>query len=335
MKLPMGKIPPETLKNAVFRYLGAKNPDVILGPALGVDGAVAKAGDKVLISSMDPITGAEKRIGWLAVNINSNDVATFGVRPAFFSSCLLLPEKSTEKTVEEICRQIDSAAKNLGVAVIGGHSEVTPGLNRPIIVGCAMAVTEPGNYVTSSGSKPGDSLILTKGAGLEGTAVLATEKHKMLKTKLDGSVLNSAVNFYDQISVVEEAVLAYNFGGVTAMHDPTEGGVTGGIHELADASGLGFKIFKDKIFVFPETAEICRIFEIDPLQLIGSGALLISANPESAQGIISDLTNHGIRATVIGEFTKNPLNRILVRDDGVEENLVRPICDHLWSALER
>jgi hydrogenase expression/formation protein HypE len=202
MNLPMGKIPPETLKNAVFRHLGEKSSDVILGPALGVDGAVVKAGDKVLISSMDPITGAEKRIGWLAVNINSNDVATFGVRPAFFSSCLLLPEKSTEKTVEEICRQIDLAAKNLGVAVIGGHSEVTPGLNRPIVVGCAMAVTEPGNYVTSSGSKLGDSLILTKGAGLEGTAVLATEKHEMLETKLDDSVLNSAMNFYDQISVV-------------------------------------------------------------------------------------------------------------------------------------
>jgi hydrogenase expression/formation protein HypE len=119
------------------------------------------------------------------------------------------------------------------------------------------------------------------------------------------------------------------------MHDPTEGGVAGGIHELADASGLGVRIFKDKILVFPETAEICRFFEIDPLQLIGSGALLISAHPESAEGIVCELTNHCIRAAVIGEFTKNPLNRILIRHDGVQENLVRPICDHLWSALNQ
>jgi hydrogenase maturation factor len=283
---------------------------------------------------MDPITGAEQRIGWLAVNINVNDVATFGVQPAFFSSCLLLPEKSNEKTVEDICRQIDSAAKKLGIAIIGGHSEVTPELNRPIIVGCAIAVTEPGNYVTSGGSKPGDKLILTKGTGLEGTAVLATEKHETLKRKLDKSLLDSAMNFYDQISVVKEAILAYNYGGVTAMHDPTEGGVAGGIHEMADAAGLGVKIFKDKIFVFPETVKICSFFNIDPLQLISSGALLISANPKSAEGIIRELTNHGVKSTVIGEFTTDPLNRVLVHDNGLEENLVRPVSDHLWTALK-
>ena len=334
MRLPMGKIPPEVLKNAVYRYLGAENSDVILGPALGVDGAVVKVGDKVLISSMDPITGAEQRIGWLAVNVNANDVATFGVRPTFFSSCLLLPEKSSERTVEEICRQIDSAAKKLGIAVIGGHSEVTPELQRPIIVGCALAVTEPGKYVTSAGSKPGNKLILTKAAGLEGTAVLANEKFEALKNKLDGSLLNSAMSFYDMISVVEDAVLAYSFGGVTAMHDPTEGGVAGGIHELADAAGLGVKIYKNKIHVRPETMEICRFFKIDPLQLISSGALLISANPESAEEIVSELSKHGVKAAVIGEFTSDPLNRVLVSGDGTVENLVRPVCDHLWSALE-
>lgn len=334
MKLPMGKIPPEVLKNSVYRYLGAENSDVILGPALGVDGAIVKVGDKVLISSMDPITGAEQRIGWLAVNINANDVATFGVRPAFFSSCLLLPEKSSETTVEKICRQIDSAAKKLGIAVIGGHSEVTPELKRPIIVGCALAVAEPGKYVTSAGSKPGNKLILTKAAGLEGTAVLANEKFEVLKNKLNRSLLDSAMNFYDMISVVEEAVLAYDFGGVKAMHDPTEGGVAGGIHEMADAAGLGVKIYKNKIHVHPETMEICRFFKIDPLQLISSGALLISANPESAEGIVRELSKHNVRAAVIGEFTSDPLNRVLVRSDGTVENLVRPVCDHLWSALE-
>jgi hydrogenase maturation factor len=333
MRLSMGKIPPEILKKAVFRYLGAENSDVILGPALGVDGAVVRVGDKVLISSMDPITGAEQRIGWLAVNINANDVATFGIQPAFFSSCLLLPEKSSEMTVEEICRQIDSAAKKLGIAIIGGHSEITPELKRPIIVGCALAVTEPGNYVTSGGSKPGDKLILTKGAGLEGTAILATEKHEILMTKLDKSLLDSAKNLYDQISVVKEAILAYNHGGVTAMHDPTEGGVAGGIHEMADAAGLGVKIFKEKIFVFTETNKICTFFKIDPLQLISSGALLISANPKSVEGIIHELANHSVRAAVIGEFTKDPLNRVLIHDDGHIENLVRPVSDHLWAAL--
>jgi hydrogenase maturation factor len=334
MKLQKGKIPPETLKKAVFRYLGAKNSDVILGPALGVDGALVKVGDKVLISSMDPITGAEQKIGWLAVNVNANDIATFGVQPAFFTSCLLMPEKSSEKTIEKICRQIDSAAKKLGIAIIGGHSEVTPELNRPVVVGCAMAVAEPGKYVTSGGSKSGDKLILTKGTGIEGTAVLATEKYRTLKKQMDVSLLNSAKDFYDQISVVKEAVLAYNFGGVTAMHDPTEGGVAGGIHEMADAASLGVKIFKNQIHVSPETKEICSFFKIDPLQLISSGALLISADPKSAEGIIRKLANNSIKAAVIGEFTKDPSSRVFVHDDGNTENLVRPISDHLWSALE-
>jgi len=334
LKLPMGKVPPETLKETVYRYLGAEREDVILGPSLGEDGAVVKVGDKVLISSMDPITGAIERIGWLAVNINANDVATFGIRPLFFSSCILLPEDSTEDTVGTICKQIDFAARRLGMAVIGGHSEVTPELNRPIVVGCAMGVTKPGRYVTSGGSKAGNKLILTKGAGIEGTAILATERHRKLQGKLDEALLKSAERFYEQISVVEEAVLAFETGGVTAMHDPTEGGVAGGIHELADASNLGVKIFEEKIRVSPETVQICGVFQIDPLQLIGSGALLISAGSSSARKIVGNLTTRGIRADVIGELLEDTGQRLLVRADGSVVDLVRPLSDHLWLALE-
>jgi len=335
MKLPMGKIPAETLKKTVFEHLGAKREEVILGPSLGEDGAIVKVGDRVLISSMDPITGAVERIGWLAVNINANDVATFGIRPSFFSSCMLLPENSTEETVQKICEQIDLAARKLGIAVIGGHSEVTPELNRLIIVGCAVGTTELGRYVTSSGSKPRDHLILTKGAGIEGTAILATEKYNRLKEEMGETLLESAEKFYDQISVVEEAVLAFNIGGVAAMHDPTEGGVAGGIHELADAAKLGVKVYEEKIALAPETMQICEFFQIDPLQLISSGALLISAKPGYAEKIIKELTDHNINAAVIGEFLENPAKRILVRGDESVTDLVRPLCDHLWFALER
>ena len=335
MKLPMGKVPAETLKKTVLEYLGVRNEEVILGPALGEDGSVVKVGDKVLISAMDPITGALERIGWLAVNINANDVATFGIRPSFFTSCILLPEESTEKTVRTICRQIDSAARKLGIAVIGGHSEVTPELNRPVVVGCAMGVTEPGLYVTSGGSEPGDKLILTKGAGIEGTAILATDKYQKLRGKLDEALLKSAMRFYDRISVVEEAVLAFDIGGVTAMHDPTEGGIAGGIHELADASGVGVKIFEERIPVASETSEICRFFDIDPLQLIGSGALLISAGPGSSEKIVDQLAENNIKANIIGEFLEDPKTRTIVRGDRTVTDLVRPVCDHLWLALER
>ena len=170
-KLPFGKVPLDILKEVVFKNLGIKRDEVVLGPSAGFDGAVIDIGNKSLIVSMDPITGAIERIGWLAVNINANDVATFGVEPVFFFSCILLPEKADRKTVETICVQMNEAAKDLGMAIVGGHCEVTPGLVNPIVVGCAMGLTEKGNYVTAGGAKLGDKLILTKSAGIEGTAI--------------------------------------------------------------------------------------------------------------------------------------------------------------------
>jgi hydrogenase maturation factor len=335
LRLPKGKIPAETLRKTIFRHLGAEREDVLLGPSLGEDGSIVKIGDKILISAMDPITGASERIGWLAVHINANDVATFGVKPTFFSSCILLPENSTDEIVERIASQIDEAAKSLEIAVIGGHSEVTPDLERPIMVGCAMGISDDGRYVTSGGSRPGDKLILTKGAGIEGTAILASEAYHQLAEKVDEHLLQSALRFYDKISVVRDALLAFGVGGVSAMHDPTEGGIAEGIHEMADAANLGVHVFKDKISLAQETLMICSFFHIDPLQLISSGALLISASPRSADDILRELRRNDIQAAVIGEFLSDPQRRLIVDADGSTTELVRPVSDHLWIALER
>ncbi|KYH40488.1 MAG: hydrogenase [Candidatus Bathyarchaeota archaeon B26-1] len=335
MRLPAGKVPPEVLEEIVFKRLGVESGDVLLGPSKGEDGAVIKVGGEVLVSSMDPITGAVERLGWLAVNINANDVATFGIKPRFFSSCILLPSGAESGVLREICDQIDSAAKKLGVAVIGGHSEVTPGLKHPIVVGYAFGVAEEGRYVTSGGAEAGDVIILTKGAGIEGTAILASERRERLSRELGEEVVKAAESFYERISVVEDALTAFKAGGVTAMHDPTEGGVAGGIHEIADASGLGFEVFEEKIPVAPETSMICSYFNVDPLQLIGSGALLISVKPEYAGKVLEALESRGIRASKIGRFLPDPEKRIIVRGDGRVAELVRPVSDHLWKALER
>ncbi len=335
MKLRTGKIPPPILQEIIFKHLGAKRSDVILGPSIGEDGALVEVGNKVLVSSMDPITGAVERIGWLAVNISANDVSTFGVHPFFFSSCILLPEGCGKKVVQTICDQIDQAAQRLEVAVIGGHCEVTPGLERPIVVGCSLGITEKGRYVTSGGARLGDRLILTKGAGIEGTAILAADRRGLLTKKFDNSFLKTAEDFFNHISVVKEATLAFEAGGVTAMHDPTEGGVAGGIHELADASKVGFKVLEEKIQIAPETQKICEFFKIDPLQLIGSGSLLISSRPGSTSKIVNVLSSNNIEASVIGEVSASPEDRVLQRRDGSTVELVRPLYDHLWVALER
>ena len=335
MKLPPGKIPVDILKDIVFKNLGAPRGEVTLGPAAGVDGAILDIGNKNAIVSMDPITGAVERIGWEAINVNANDVATFGVEPAFFFSCILLPENADSKIVETISTQMHNAARDLGIAIVGGHCESTPGLANPIVVGCIMGLTEKGKYVTAAGAKAGDKLILTKSAGIEGTAILASDRQTQLEKIFNPEILASARGFYKQISVVKDALTAYRSGGVHAMHDPTEGGVLNGIHEMADAANLGARIFEEKITVEPETAKICRFYEIDPLQLISSGALLIGADPQAADKIIDSLCQEHIYADIIGEFNPNSNKRILVHADDSAEMLPRPISDHLWLALSR
>lgn len=334
MTLPPGKIPAEILKQVVFENLGAKRKEVTLGPAAGIDSAVIDLGDKSLITKMDPITGALERIGWLAVNVNANDISTFGVQPSFFLSCILLPEKSKRKTVEIISTQMDRAAKELGMAIVGGHCESTPGLKNPIVVGCAMGLTEKGNYVTAAGAKAGDCIILTKTAGIEGTAILASDRKDKLKT-MSSSTLKKAQEFFTKISVTKEALTAYHSGGVHAMHDPTEGGVAGGLHEMADASNLGFRISEGKIPIAEETLQICDAFDIDPLYLIASGSLLISADKKLTKNILRSLKDKEIPATVIGEFLPSPKERIITRKEGTEEKLARPVSDHLWVALAK
>jgi len=331
----MGKIPTEILREVVFKNLGVKREEVVLGPSVGIDGAVIDVGEKSLVVAMDPITSALERIGWLAVNINANDVATFGVEPTFFLSCILLPENADRKTVETICSQMDEAAKNLGIAIIGGHCEVTPGLTNPIVIGCTMGIIERGNYVTAGGAKPGDKLILTKSAAIEGTAILASDREKQLKKALNSALLQNAKNFYNQISVVKDSLIAFKTGGVNAMHDPTEGGIAGGVHEMADASDLGVKVFEKEIQMRPETVKICEFFQIDPLQLIASGSLLIAVKQNFADNIIKALEKNKITAAIIGEFLPSPEKRFIIRKDGNLEDLVRPVSDHLWLALKK
>jgi len=335
MRLLPGKVPIDILNEVIFKNLGVRREEVVLGPSAGFDGAVIDAGNKSLIVSMDPITGAIERIGWLAVNVNANDIATFGVEPTLFFSCILLPENADERIVETICVQMDRAARDLNMAIVGGHSEVTPGLTNPIVVGCTIGITEKGNYVTAGGASPGDKLILTKSAGIEGTAILASDREEQIKKVLDPKILQNAKEFYYQISVVRDAITAFKTGGVDAMHDPTEGGVIGGVYEMAEASKLGVKIFEEKIPVQHETAKISELFRVDPLQLISSGALLISAKPELAGKIAERLEQEGIHASIIGEFLEDPESRTIATKSGKIQTLPKPSSDHLWLALMR
>jgi hydrogenase expression/formation protein HypE len=333
MSLLLGKVPNKVLQEIVFRNLGAKRDDVVLNPSIGEDAAIVQAGNEFLAVSSDPITGAEEWLGWLAVHVSTNDVATRGVQPRWFNSIILLPKNSTAELVEKICTQMDKAASQLNVAIIGGHCEVTPGIEHPIVTGCAIGVAEEGKYVTCGGARIGDNIILTKGTGIEGTAILASDRRTELLKVFDENFLNQAENFFEKISVVKDALTAFKIGGVSAMHDPTEGGVAGGLHELADAANIGFNVYEEKILVSEETHKICAHFNVDPMQLISSGSLLIVAKEEKTDKIISSLSNNDVQSSIIGEVTKPALGRNLVTRTGEKTRLIRPVSDHLWRAL--
>ena len=332
---PTGKIPADILKRVIFKRLGAQSDRVLVGPGIGEDAAVIDTGDRVLVLATDPITGAVGSIGWLAVHVNANDVATCGARPQWFFCTMLLPEGADEALLKKIMEDMDRAAQELGVAIVGGHSETTPGLSRPILVGFMVGETAKNSYVTTGGAQVGDALILTKTAGLEGTAVLTADLAEVLRGKIDEKMLARAQRFLNSISVVEEAMKAIEVGGVHSMHDPTEGGVLNGVWEMAEAAGKGVTIYKERIRVAPETKAICEAFEIDPLKTMGSGALLIAAEQGKAKEIVSSLKEINVEASIIGEVTPIEEGRWIICIDGRKEELLPQDQDHVYKVLDK
>ena len=332
---PTGKIPADILKKVVFKRLGAQSDRVLLGPEIGEDAAVLDMGDRVLVLTTDPITGAIGSIGWLAIHVNANDVATRGAKPLWFFCTILLPEGADEKLLGEIMTDMDKAAQDLGVAIVGGHSETTPGLSRPIIVGFMVGEAEKDRYVTTSGASVGDALILTKGAAIEGTAILAEDLAEVLSGKISEEMLIRARRFINSISVVKEAMKAMEVGGVHSMHDPTEGGVLNGVWEMAEASQKGVRIYKERIKVTPETEAICEALEIDPLKTLGSGALLIAAELGKAEEVVATIKGMGIEASMIGEVTFIEEGRWILYRDGKKEELLPVDQDHVYKVLDK
>ncbi|MDH5713203.1 MAG: AIR synthase family protein, partial [Candidatus Bathyarchaeota archaeon] len=306
---------------------------VIVGPRIGEDAAVIDFKDRVLVVHSDPITGAIENIGWLAVNVCANDIATRGVRPLWVLVVMLFPQNVSSAQLKQITSQIDKAAKELGIAVIGGHSEFTPSIKRPILIATVIGEAEKGKFVRSSGARVGDRIVVTKGAAIEGTAILSTELAELLETKVDRAVVSRAQKFVRMISVVEDALTAIEVGGVHAMHDATEGGIAGCLQEIAWASNVGVVAHEERIPIYEETKAVCNALNIDPLKTISSGALIISAHREKAEEIVVTLKKKGIQASVIGRIVDKREGSYILRRDGTRLDLSKPVKEELWSAL--
>jgi hydrogenase expression/formation protein HypE len=321
-----GKIPPELLKSLVFNNIKVKSKEVIMRPEIGEDCAAIDFGGHACVLSTDPITGAEKGAGTLAVHISCNDVATCGVRPVGIMVTILAPVTATEEDIKRVMEEAGAAAAALGVEIIGGHTEVTSAVNRMVISTTAVGKALKDKLVRTSGANSGDDVIMTKWAGLEGTSILAADKESQLIGSLTPEEIASAKALIEHISVVEEGVTAGEFGA-SSMHDVTEGGILGAAWEVAESSSKGIEVYIDRIPILPVTQKLCNMFGLDPYRLISSGSMLITA--QNGEALVGILQSKGIPAAIIGRITEQ--ERRIIKN-GETLPLEPPDVDELFKA---
>ena len=316
--LRLGK-PPLPVLQRLLQACRSADPRVVLGPRVGEDAAVLDMGDRYLVATADPVTFTADEIGWYAVHVNANDLATRGAEPVWFLMTLLLPEGASEAKLTAIFDEVCEACATVGATLIGGHTEITQGLSRPILAGAMLGEVAKDRLVTTAGAQPGDAILLSKGLALEGTAILARDCETILAGRnvtAEACARARALLRRPGISVVPDARAACAAARVHAMHDPTEGGLATGLAELAYASGVGLRIDRAAIPVLPECEAICAALEVDPLGLLASGALLLACAPDDAHAILRAWENGGIRGAAIGEVTATGAGCRLVEGPG-------------------
>lgn len=301
MRLAAGKLPVSVLRG-VLRACRADDPSVLVGPVFGGDAAVVDLGTRdLLVLKSDPVTFTTDSIGWYAVHVNANDIAVMGATPRWFQSTILLPEGCDSTLAVAIARDIRRAARSLGITVTGGHTEVTPAVRQPVVAGDMQGLVRRGRLVRPGGARAGDLLLMTKSAGIEGTAILAREHARRARPVLGAAAHRRAACFAHRpgISIVREAAMAAAHGA-SAMHDPTEGGVAAGLAEMAAVSDCRLLVDLDTIPVHPITERLCAHFGLRPLGLIGSGALLATIAPRRAGALLRSFALRRVPARVIG-----------------------------------
>ncbi len=317
--LKAGKLP-LALLSRLLGQIDASDPRVLLGPKPGADAAVIDLGDRCLVAATDPITFATDLIGWYAVQINANDVAVMGAKPLWMMATLLLPQTTSAEQVQQMFDQLRVACGTLGITLIGGHTEVTQYLPRPIVVGAMLGEVSKERLVLSGGALPGDTIVLTGGIAIEGTALLAREAAAALShAGVDDDSIHRAAGslFSHGICVLNAAEAACDAVSVHAMHDPTEGGLATGLLELAEAAGAGLVVDDRHIPVLPECSAICEALALDPLGLLASGALLLTIASSDAPALIAALKKQGISAQEIGTVTEQRAGVKIRTHDGL------------------
>lgn len=327
--MEIGKLPNETLNRIVFENIKTKREEVLVGPGIGEDTAIIDFGKEICVLSTDPITGATKDIGHLAINISVNDVVSSGAEPIAVLITILAPPKTTEEDLKTIMKDISLATKELNIEVAGGHTEITDAVNQIVLSTTVIGKQKKENMLNKNNIEIGDKILISKEIGIEGTSIFAKELEDGLKNYLTMEEINRAKDMDKDISVLKEGLLAGEIG-VDYMHDITEGGILGALWETAEAINLGIKIDKKLIPVNSLTEKISNILDIDPYKLISSGSMLIVAKENKIDELEKAFKNKKIKLTIIGEITGK--NKIMVEDE-IEKIIESPGSDELYKGL--
>lgn len=327
-----GKLSNDDLKGSVLDQLKHDRTDILIGPGVGEDCAAIDFGDLACVLTTDPITGATKDVGKLAVHISCNDIASSGVEPAALLMTLLLPLSSSKEEAKAIMTQAHEEAAKLNVAIIGGHTEFTSAVSRTVVSVTAIGKGPKSNLSATGSGKAGDYLVMSKFAALEGTAIICNEKdQELLEAGLTAEEILDGANFMELLSVLPEGLLAAECG-VCAMHDVTEGGVYGAVWEMCQAAGLGAQINKASIPLMPVTQRICEVLKLDPYRLISSGVMLMAFSPENYAVFEERSRQKGISVSVIGMLTSHP--EISIEEEGLKTKMDPPAEDELYKIFQ-
>jgi hydrogenase expression/formation protein HypE len=331
--LKTGKLDNKLLEEIVFRHIRHRRPEVLTRPGVGEDCAVVDFGPYECVLSTDPITAAAAQAGLLAIHVSCNDIASNGVAPLGILLAVLLPEGTEEEEVRELMRRAAETAAELDVEIIGGHTEITAAVTKPVIVSTAIGRAEKNASRSAKDMRPGDFFLLTKQAGLEGTGIIATDFKNRLADTLREAELREAESMLSRVSVVREGVIAGRIGAA-GMHDVTEGGVLGAVWEMCEISGTGVEIWEDAIPVAPVTRKICARFGLDALRLISSGSMLIAAHPAEKDALLSAIREAGVEIACIGVVRERGAGLWMVRD-GVRRVIEPPGADEIYKVQEQ
>lgn len=327
--MEIGKVPENVLKRSILKQIKTKRPEVLVGADVGEDCAIiGLQPDEVMVLSTDPITGTTKEMGRWAVMISANDIASSGAEVVGVLVCALLPPRIREIKIRELMQEIEACCQELNIQVVGGHTEVTDAVNRPVLSVTGIGKVKKDRMLPTKGAKPGQDIVITKWAALEGTAILAKEKEEELLQKFPAFLIEEARGYSQYLSIIKEAAIAGK-SNVSAMHDITEGGVFGALWEMAESAGVGLTIDLKKIPIKQATVEICNYFDVNPYEMMSSGSLMLAA--DNGYDLVRVLEEAGIHAAVIGKVTEG--NDRVVTNGEETRFLEPPKTDQLYKAL--